>query len=224
MILLTMHKLKSNHINLNEKTRLYQCHIPIIALTGSIATGKSTVSEILKGLGLQVIDADKLVKEIYLENATLAFIQDLVPEAVNNGQINFQHLRSVFFENDEIKLKVENFIYQELPRFFNKALNKCNFDEWDFLIYDVPLLFEKDLIPFVDDFILVYTDEKTQLKRLLNRDNMEKDQANLIISTQISIETKRNKSKNIIKNLGNLQQLKLQTEELISKVTHSEKL
>jgi dephospho-CoA kinase len=214
-----MHKLKSNNINLDEKSRLYRCPVPIVGLTGSIATGKSTVSGILRDLGLQIIDADSLVKEIYKDQATLNFIKALVPSVINNSQIDFKHLREAFFKDEQIKFQIEQYIYQELPEKFQKALDICNFDDWDFVIYDVPLLFEKNLIPLVDDFILVYTNEENQLKRLLNRDGINVSQANTIINSQISIEEKRTKSKNIIENNGDLIELNLNVRKLISEIS-----
>lgn len=216
-----MHKLKSNHINLNEKTRLYQCPVPIIGLTGSIATGKSTVTKVLKELGIQIIDADLLVKEIYQGEKALELIREIAPSAIklNCTSINFQVLRELFFNNPNIKTQIESFIYGELPRQFLSALESCDFQKADFIIYDVPLLFEKELIPLVDDFVLVFTDEKLQLKRLLARDNIDLKQAQKIIDTQISITKKRDLSKNIINNTGDISQLNNNTQKMLKNLT-----
>jgi dephospho-CoA kinase len=220
-----MHKLKSNHINLNEKTRLYQCPVPIIGLTGSIATGKSTVTKVLRNAGLAVIDADMLVKDIYKDNKTIEFIRDTAPNCIQKTSdgpdlsVNFKALRDIFFQNSQVKSKIENFIYPLLPIKFLEALENCDLGEVDFIIYDVPLLFEKGLIPFVDDFVLVYTDEKEQLKRLLKRDSISLAQAKDILAAQTTIEEKKLQSVNIIDNSEGFLELESNTLDMLAKLT-----
>ncbi len=85
--------------NLINDTRLYHIDIPIIGLTGGIATGKSTVSKMLIENGLPLICADSLVKEIYKDNEAKAFIRNLVPDAIINDEINFPALREHFFNS-----------------------------------------------------------------------------------------------------------------------------
>ena len=81
-------KLKFSKIS--SKERLYNIDIPIIGLTGGIATGKSACSKIFKEQGLPVICADTLVKNIYQREETIAFIQTEAQETINNNQIDFK--------------------------------------------------------------------------------------------------------------------------------------
>ena len=110
-----MKKLKNNLISQSPKTRLYNTPIPIIGLTGGIATGKSTVAEYLKSCGHNVIDADALVKSIYKLKSSIDFVKLHFPEAITNNEIQFQKLREIIFSNPSYLEKIEQFIYSQMP-------------------------------------------------------------------------------------------------------------
>jgi dephospho-CoA kinase len=182
-------KLRKEFINISSSKRLYNLPKPIIGLTGSIATGKSSLSVKLKReYGIEIICADELVKEIYQCQSTVEFIKTISDKVVVENKINFQILRQLFFNDQHIKIKIENFIYQLLPQFF---LEKSFKIEQEFIIYDIPLLFEKKLKDSFDYTILAYCTPETQLKRLIKRDNIETELAKNIIGQQYSIDDKR---------------------------------
>jgi len=191
-------KLKSKFNRLQKEQRLYQLEIPLIGLTGGIASGKSTVSAMLKLKGWPVIDADQLVKEIYSRPETFDFIKREFPEVISNGTIQFPLLRQKVFLNHEVKAMVENFIYQALPSTFKAAFNKLH--DPQVVIYDVPLLFEKSLEDQFDLTVLVYAPRKVQRARLMNRDGQLEDMANNILNQQMDIEDKKLKAQFIIDN------------------------
>ena len=99
-------KLKVENIKLTANQRLHQCDVPIIAITGGIACGKSTVSDHLASLGHFVINADQLVKEIYQTPEALKFIKNNCPNAFSSNQIDFKILRQEVFNNAELKDKI----------------------------------------------------------------------------------------------------------------------
>ena len=151
-----MHKLNKDFISKTPKNRLYGCHLPLIGLTGGIATGKSTVAKILKEKGIPLIDADQLVKKIYKNPKTIKFISSICPEVVlDNEYIDFPKLREIFFEHHHLKEKIENYIYSELPNAFLEEYSKLDLSHFHFIIYDIPLLFEKNLHSFFDLNILL---------------------------------------------------------------------
>jgi dephospho-CoA kinase len=218
-----MHKLKSNYIKLFTENRLYNTSLPIIALTGGIATGKSTVAKILHELGVPVIDADRLIKLIYKDHKTIKFINKVCPKAIDeNDIIDFKMLREEFFKTEDLKVKIENFLYERLPIEFEKELKKLNFNKYEFLVYDIPLLFEKKLQSKFDLNILAYCSPEIQIQRLMKRDSIKKALAQNILSQQIDIETKKSLSDLIIPNNGTKEELLENTSKLLkSLITRS---
>jgi dephospho-CoA kinase len=191
-------KLKNSFIKLNPAQRLYGLKIPVIGLTGGIATGKSTVAGMLEQSGLPIINADQLVKDIYRLPETLTYIQNHHPEVIKDGKIQFPLLREKVFLNPEVKREIETFIYQRLPFAFQSAFEKL--PQASVLIYDVPLLFEKKMEGFFDLNALVYATREVQLARLISRDKISEMMANQILNQQMDIEEKRLKTDFIIDN------------------------
>jgi dephospho-CoA kinase len=191
-------KLKTEFIKLNPEKRLYQLPVPVVGLTGGIATGKTTVSQALEKKGLSVINADLLVKDIYRMQETKDFIANLLPAVMVQNEISFQGLREKVFTDGQVKAQVEAFIYQRLPMAFLSTYQKLG--KVDFLIYDVPLLFEKKMNPLFDLTVLVYASRKVQHARLMNRDGHLAEMADTIIQHQMDIEEKKLKADFIIDN------------------------
>ena len=209
-------KLNPSNIRLISKTRLYGLDIPIIGLTGGIATGKSTVSAMLRDLGAPVIDADRLIKFIYNQQDTLEFIQLNSPNSILKKRIDFQILREEFFTNSELKKNIENFLYAKLPSAFRYHVDQLN--NPSFIIYDVPLLFEKHLEQSVDITVLVYASAEIQLKRLMSRDNCSASVAQSILDSQDPIDSKTEKSDFIVENSKNTNHLTTQIQLLRAKL------
>ena len=190
--------LKKSFIKLDPAQRLYGLKIPIIGLTGGIATGKSTVARMLEQSGLPIINADQLVKDIYRLPETISYIQNHHPEVVKDGKIQFPLLREKVFLNAEVKREIETFIYQRLPLAFQSAFEKM--PDPSLIIYDVPLLFEKKMEGFFDLNALVYASRDVQLARLISRDQISEMMANQILNQQMDIEEKKIKTDFIIDN------------------------
>ena len=141
-----MHLLKPKEdlIKIIERAdRLYQFQVPIIGLTGGIGTGKSTVAKLLKKAHLPLIDADALIKSIYQMPEIIENIKTLAPNAIAGNQIDFRVLRSLFFNDKTLKAKIEKMLYAQMPEAFKLAYKELGSP--DFVIYDIPLLFEKKL-------------------------------------------------------------------------------
>lgn len=212
-----MKNLKAKFITHTPDSRLYQIPVPIIGLTGGIATGKSTVSEILKKNNIPVIDADRLVKNIYQKSATLEFIAKHFPHVIVDGQIVFKKLRETVFIDHMAKKLVEDYIYALLPAEFKMAFSA--FDKPKFIVYDVPLLFEKGLDKYIDLSVCVYAPRSMQLDRLILRDKSSAELASQIINSQMDIEVKKQKADWVLENIENTEKLKATVEKMLVALT-----
>ncbi|WP_127718032.1 dephospho-CoA kinase [Halobacteriovorax sp. HLS] len=208
-------KLKEIFITLTGEQRLYQVPCPVIGLTGGIATGKSSVTKKLEQLGVNVICADKLVKEVYSYPETIDFVAENFPQTVSKeGSIDFKSLRQKAFENVTNKETLENYIYQKLPQQFMKAFSALK--EPTLLVYDVPLLFEKKMSKLFDLTICVYAPKETQIERIMKRDSCSKELAESILLNQIPIDEKKSLTDFTIDNSKGLSHLELEVEALLT--------
>jgi len=207
-----MLELKQEFNRLSTETRLYQTRVPLIGLTGGIGTGKSTVSTLLRKFSIPVIDADKLVKEIYQDRDFHHFLNSIFPE-IDSHKIDFKLLRNLVFNSPERKKKLEYEIQHRLPAKFNSEINTTNAP---YYIYDVPLLFERQLETKLDATVLVYAPKEIQLKRALTRDHEhDPDSIKKIIEHQFDIETKKTRSEFIVDNSKDLLHLEKQVEQML---------
>ncbi|WP_412474088.1 dephospho-CoA kinase [Halobacteriovorax sp. YZS-1-1] len=201
-------KLKKKYISLKKDKRLYEMPCPIVGLTGGIATGKSTVSKILKEKNFPIIDADALVKEVYKSKESIEHLKKYYSQVINEeDEINFKLLREYFFQDIQIQNDIESLIYRQLPEIFLNAYKDLGSPK--VIIYDVPLLFEKNLAPFIDFKVVVYCPRAKQVERLMARDGIEKDLACKILSKQINIEEKAKLADYVIDNSGSAEDLNL---------------
>jgi len=182
-----------------------------VVLTGSIATGKSSVVEFLLSDGFYVIDADKVAHQI-LDEQYKAIAKIFGDELVKNDKVDRKLLGSIVFESIDKRKELENLlhplIYDEIER---KAREQDKFKKP--YIIDIPLFFEGGRYP-IERSIVVYTTKEQQLKRLMQRDGYNTEDALKRIETQIDVEEKRKKATYIIDNTGDLKQLQQEYERV----------
>jgi dephospho-CoA kinase len=215
---MTILNLKQAYCKLDKSQRFYNLERPIIGLTGGIATGKSTASKYLISKGFPLIDADSLVKKIYQQNETINFIKSIDNSYINSDQtINFPLLRKEFFQSDSLKQKVESFIYAKLPIVFREELKQ--FGPKGALIYDIPLLFEKSLESQFDLTLCIATSAELQLQRLMQRDGISETDAKAIITKQMPIDIKAQKSDLTVMNNSNINNLHKELDLIIQQIS-----
>lgn len=189
---------------------------PIVyGITGSIATGKSTVSNYLRSLGYLVIDSDKIVHEllktkIIIDKIVSVFGKDVL---VNN-QLDKKLLAKLIFNDDSLRNRLNSIIHKEVFNVIERRINECGLP---FAFIDVPLLFEAGFDVLCNKTICVYVNKETEVTRLMNRDNIDEDFAIKKISSQMSIEDKKLKANYIIDNSGDLCYTYKQIDELLNK-------
>lgn len=203
-------------ISLDSESRLYHLPVPIVGLTGGIATGKSTVTEIFKKHNLAVICADTLIKRIYTLKVTLEFMRKNFKEVVTEETINFPRLRGILFENPEKLMMVEKFLYSQLDGEFIKEFKLLGSPPT--VIYDAPLLFEKRLESLVDITICVHCTLENQRKRITIRDNNNSELIEQILAKQMGIDKKIKLADACIDNNGTLEELANRSASLIDKI------
>ncbi len=158
-----------------------------IAITGKIASGKSTVSEIIKKLGFSVFESDKEVNKLFRVKSTKKKIKDLFFEKIDNliekdGSINKGLLGDyVFLNKDELK-NLEDLIHPLLNKEKQKFIDSNK--KKKILFFDIPLLFEKKLFSHYNFIIYVYVQKKIQEERVLKRKKMNKNKFEKILDAQ----------------------------------------
>jgi len=194
---------------LSQKDRLHQCDRPIIAITGGIGSGKTSFCSILRSFGLEIIDADALIKNIYQSQEIRDWLEVNSPQKVINSDhpINFKLLREIFFSNNFFKNQLEEILYSKLPAQF---LSKCTMvsQTQKSILYDVPLLYEKKLETSVDLVVVVYCEYEIQIKRMMQRDHISRQLAENILGQQMSLKQKKDLADEVIWNNESLETLK----------------
>lgn len=188
----------------------------VIGLTGGIATGKSTASNILKEHGFYIVDADIASRKAVEKGSTgLKQVQEVFgDQAIIDGEMNRQYVGSVVFKDESMRLKLNNIIHP-IVREIMDAEKKFGLEKGKNVIMDIPLLFENKLQDTVDETWLVYTTEETQISRLKQRNQLSDDEATSRIQSQMPIEEKKQLADEIIDNNGTLEELAQNIETLI---------
>lgn len=184
----------------------------VIGLTGSIGTGKSSVSKILnEDYNIPIIDADKISKEAVQKGSRgLNKIKDVFGSdyILDNGELNRHKMASLVFNDEKARLALNNIIHPEVTDKYNYLVNKYKQRDEKYVIYDCPLLIEEKLTNMVDVVMLVYTSQDIQIERIMLRDKVKKEQALMRIKAQMSSEDKMKYADIIIDNSSDFNDLK----------------
>ena len=186
----------------------------IVGLTGGIASGKSTVSKMFKELGVEIIDADIKAKEISQREDVVSEMKNIFGNKIlnENGKIDRNKIKEIVFSDKEKLKMLNNLIHPKVMEEFKKI--KENADKNDIIIFDIPLLFETGMDKMCDKIMLVFVDINTQIKRMIERDNITEELAVKIINSQMSLDEKLKKSEIHIENNGTLENLREKVEKI----------
>ena len=189
-----------------------------IGLTGSIATGKSTVTNMLKELGAFVIDCDKMARDVVapgtrgLAKIEAAFGKDAVAA---DGSMDRVYIGDLVFRNPEMKKRLENILFPLIFEALNEELLRLEREGATPVVFlDMPLLYEVKYDSYVDEVWLVYVPFEVQLSRLMKRNGYTKEEALLRIHSQISVDKKKSLAQQVIDNSGTLEDTKEQVRSL----------
>lgn len=176
----------------------------VAGLTGSIATGKSTVATILKDLGAFIVDADSAAREVVAPGmkAWDAIVRIFGHETLlKTGEIDRQALARIVFNDAAMRSILEEAVHPEVMRSMNDQVRSISARSPDaVVILDVPLLIETGMHTGVSEVIVVYCPEVMQIERLMARDGIRREEALVRVRAQISIEEKRRYASLLIDN------------------------
>lgn len=187
----------------------------VIGLTGGIATGKSTVSRILRELGAPVIDADAIVHELQQPGTpvTLAIGREFGPDVIRpDGSLDRAALGRIIFGDPARRKALEAIVHPAVRERIAAEMERYRLAGEPAVVLDVPLLIESNWQRTVDQVWLVYVDRATQRARLIERDGLSPEAAELRITAQMDLEAKRAFAHVIINNGGRPEETRLQVE------------
>lgn len=200
----------------------------IIGLTGTIGSGKSTVSARLAKLGALVLDADTISREAVKKGADgLNKIAEVFGKEVidANGELDRKALAGIVFSDESKRLILNGIIHPQVLKALKerthgeKALNPNRM-----IVWDVPLLIEVGWVEYVDSVWLVTAPEQTRINRITARDGCTIKQAQSRICAQMSEEGKARFSNEIIDNGGSLEQLYQRVDALYGEYSNMQSL
>lgn len=175
-----------------------------VALTGGIATGKSTVSEIFASLGYTIIDADKIAHKV-LQSQSLEIAKIFGEEVIRDNSVDRARLGAIVFANTHKRKLLEALLH---PLIFERITSEAMALEPFKIPYlvDIPLFFETNRYP-ISNVLVVYTTKEQQLKRLMKRNGYSEQEALKRIGSQLPIEQKIEQATYLIDNSGSLSKL-----------------
>ena len=193
-----------------------------IGITGSIACGKSTVSDYLKEKGYTIIDADKLGHvALTSEDVKRRLSETFGANILVNNEISREVLGKLVFGNDNNLKKLNNIIHPKIKELILK-LQEEHKDE-DLVFLDIALLYEANFVDLVEKVAVVYVDEDVQLERLMTRNSLSKEEAIKRIESQMSPREKASLGDFVINNSYSKEDTFQQIDEILEKLKRGDK-
>ena len=194
----------------------------LLGLTGGIATGKSTVSKILRDMGIAVICADTLAHRVIEKGTPVAkkIIKTFGKEILlSTGEIDRGKLGEIVFAKTKLRKILEALVHPAVKKQMLAEAKTYKNAGHSLIVFDVPLLFESGWDSLCDQVICVYASQAQQIERLQKRNGIPAHQARLRLKAQMPLLEKCRRSDYVIKNNKDLNQLKKQVSELLHKLT-----
>lgn len=190
----------------------------VVGLTGGIASGKSTVSNMLRQKGFTIIDADIAAREVVEkgEDAYHQIVSVFGDEILlSNGSLDRKKLGNIVFHNKEKRLLLNSIVHPAVRKYMINKKEAAIEAGKQTVIMDIPLLFESKLTYMVDQTILVYVDPQIQLARLMERNQLNEGDALARIHSQMPLNEKIKLSNAVINNNQTIDETKKQLENII---------
>jgi dephospho-CoA kinase len=179
--------------------------VKVIGLTGGIASGKSTVSRLLREMGATVIDIDAIAREVVAPGLPaweeiVAWQGRAILQA--DGSLDRRRLGDIVFGDDKARARLEEITHPRITVAANAALAAAEQAGAVVAVLDMPLLYEAGWQKKLDEVWVVYVDAATQLRRLTARDTLTAGQAKARVAAQLSLDEKARRADVVIDNSG----------------------
>ncbi|EBF5158605.1 TPA: dephospho-CoA kinase [Listeria monocytogenes] len=191
-----------------------------IGLTGSVATGKSTVSNMIQQAGIPLVDADIAARKVVepgtegLKEIVAYFGEEIL---LADGTLNRAKLGEIIFKDKEKREKLNEITHPRVKDYMLEARERFFRVGEELVFFDIPLLFESHLESLVDQIVVVWTTPETELKRLMERNNLTKEDALRRIESQMGIDEKARKADFVIDNNESLEKTQKQVYTFIER-------
>jgi dephospho-CoA kinase len=188
----------------------------VLGLTGGIGSGKSMVASMFAQLGADVIDADRLARDVVqpgqpaLDEIATAFGRDIL---LPDGRLDRAKLARIIFADPLARGKLNAITHPRIRERMDAEI-AARRSRSGLLIVDIPLLYENDRTGTVEAVIVVWVDPEMQLRRLLERDGLTEDEARQRIAAQMPLDEKRARADVVIDNSGSRDNTKRQVEAI----------
>ncbi|EAD8868221.1 dephospho-CoA kinase [Listeria monocytogenes] len=191
-----------------------------IGLTGSVATGKSTVSNLIQQAGIPLVDADIAARKVVepgtegLKEIVAYFGEEIL---LADGTLDRAKLGEIIFKDKEKREKLNEITHPRVKDYMLEARERFFRAGEELVFFDIPLLFESHLESLVDQIVVVWTTPETELKRLMERNNLTKEEALRRIESQMGIDEKARKADFVIDNNESLEKTQKQVYTFIER-------
>jgi len=199
--------------------------VKVIGLTGGIATGKSTVASMLRGLGAKIIDADELAREIVKadQEAWREIVEAFGSEILRQDRnLNREKLRKIVFADKRARKRLDSITHPRIRALAQERIEKLAAEGSDIIIYEAPLLFENRVHLWLRPVILVTSDSETQKRRLRERDRLSESEIRHHLEAQMPLEEKTKLADFVIDNSGDLEELQSEVQKIWEKIQQTE--
>lgn len=175
----------------------------IVGLTGGIGSGKSTLAKEFIKLGVKVVDADQVARQVVEPgepalNDIVAHFGESILE--HSGRLDRAKLRDIIFESELDKQWINQLLH---PIIRDRMLQALTNEQCDYVILEAPLLFENDLSEYTQVNIVVDLPEELQLERAMRRDANSESQIRAIMKAQLGREERRQRANMLVDNSSN---------------------
>lgn len=190
---------------------------PVVGLTGGIACGKSTVAQVFEELGVPVVDADQLAREVVapgtqgLERIVAEFGQEVL---LDDGTLDRKKVADVVFENEDARQKLNAIMHPLIAVAGAGRIAALQSHPGAFILYEAALLVETGSYRMFSALVVVSAAKELQLERLLTRDGISEQEAKARIAAQFPLEKKEEAADYVIHNNGTLEATRLQVVEV----------